>query len=289
MSSLIFKVGEKDKIKEMINTEAISTISNIILVLVLVIITGWYARQVRKQTKFMEIDRMRNRILEVVRYVLNPFVASLDYELQAIKKGESFRHSTRTGFGQEFSKFFNYEKDYSYAFRDILTFRDVSFFHKLKGELLSNDELSNKLNELYSKIVEEITNEFRIDKFEEHLKGMLNEFNLSNPDKTETDARALNRFEELCRDYIICKCNSHEVYKAETELIADFMKKNKGELLKYRDLPRIDKLCKEIEEALKKFEESDRKLLERFQKRINKYRDEYRLNQKELNPFILHD
>ena len=272
-----------------LNWDAISTISNIILVAALVFITWLYARQVRKQTKFMELDRMRNRILEVVQYVLNPLIASLYSELETIKEGESFCYSTQTGFGQEFSKFFNYEKDYSYAFRDILTFRDVSFFHKLRGELLSNDELSNKLNELYLKIVEEITNEFRIDKFKERLKCMLNEFNQSNPDKIETDARALNRFEELCRDYIICKCNPHDVYKAETELIANFMKKNKGELLKYRDLSRIDKLCKEIEEALKKFEESDRKLLERFQKRINKYRDEYRLNRKEISPFIRHD
>ncbi|NQE54143.1 hypothetical protein C5S29_11170 [ANME-1 cluster archaeon GoMg3.2] len=272
-----------------LNWDAISTISNIILVAALLFITWLYARQVRKQTKFMELDRMRNRILEVVQYVLNPLIASLYSELETIKEGESFCYSTQTGFGQEFSKFFNYEKDYSYAFRDILTFRDVSFFHKLRGELLSNDELSNKLNELYLKIVEEITNEFRIDKFKERLKCMLNEFNQSNPDKIETDVRALNRFEELCRDYIICKCNSHDVYKAETELIANFMKKNKGELLKYRDLSRIDKLCKEIEEALKKFEESDRKLLERFQKRINKYRDEYRLNRKEISPFIRHD
>ena len=272
-----------------LNWDAISTISNIILVAALVFITWLYARQVRKQTKFMELDRMRNKILEGVQYVLNPIIASLYSELETIKEGESFCYSTQTGFGQEFSKFFNYEKDYSYAFRDILTFRDVSFFHKLRGELLSNDELSNKLNELYSKIVGEITNEFGINKFKERLKGMLNEFNLSNPDKIETDARALNRFEELCRDYIICKCNPHDVYKAETELIANFMKKNKGELLKYRDLSRIVKLCKEIEEALKKFEESDRKLLERFQKRINKYRDEYRLNRKEISPFIRHD
>jgi hypothetical protein len=33
-----------------LNWDAISTISNIVLVLALVIITGWYARQVRKQT-----------------------------------------------------------------------------------------------------------------------------------------------------------------------------------------------------------------------------------------------
>ena len=40
-----------------LNWDAISTISNIILVAALVLITGWYAWQVRKQTILMEKDR----------------------------------------------------------------------------------------------------------------------------------------------------------------------------------------------------------------------------------------
>ena len=40
------------------NWDAISTISSIILVAALVFITGWYAKQVRKQTEFMKIDRL---------------------------------------------------------------------------------------------------------------------------------------------------------------------------------------------------------------------------------------
>lgn len=36
---------------------ALSTITNTILVLALVIITWWYAREVKKQTEFMKIDR----------------------------------------------------------------------------------------------------------------------------------------------------------------------------------------------------------------------------------------
>jgi hypothetical protein len=41
-----------------LNWGAISTISNIILVGALVIVTLWYANQVKKQTKFMKIDRL---------------------------------------------------------------------------------------------------------------------------------------------------------------------------------------------------------------------------------------
>jgi hypothetical protein len=55
-----------------LNWDAISTISNIVLVLALVIITGWYARQVRKQTILMEKNMMRKMILEEIHDVLNP-------------------------------------------------------------------------------------------------------------------------------------------------------------------------------------------------------------------------
>jgi hypothetical protein len=41
-----------------LNWDAISTISNIILVAALVCITWWYAKQVKKQTEFMKIDRL---------------------------------------------------------------------------------------------------------------------------------------------------------------------------------------------------------------------------------------
>ncbi|RZN41659.1 MAG: hypothetical protein EF813_02275 [Methanosarcinales archaeon] len=40
-----------------LNWNALSTITNTILVLALVIITWWYAKEVKKQTEFMKIDR----------------------------------------------------------------------------------------------------------------------------------------------------------------------------------------------------------------------------------------
>ena len=43
---------------EQLNWDAISTIFNIILVGALVIVTLWYAKQVKKQTEFMKIDRL---------------------------------------------------------------------------------------------------------------------------------------------------------------------------------------------------------------------------------------
>ena len=49
------------------NWVAISTISNIILVLALVFITWWYAREVAKQTEFMKKDRLAKEMDKLVK------------------------------------------------------------------------------------------------------------------------------------------------------------------------------------------------------------------------------
>ena len=49
-----------------LNWDAISTISNIILATLLVIITLWSVIQVKKQTRFMKIDRLANEMDKLV-------------------------------------------------------------------------------------------------------------------------------------------------------------------------------------------------------------------------------
>ena len=49
------------------NWDAINTMSNIILVAALVVITGWYAREVAKQTKFMKKDRFAKEMDKLVK------------------------------------------------------------------------------------------------------------------------------------------------------------------------------------------------------------------------------
>ena len=60
---------------------ALSTLTNTILVLALVIITWWYAREVKKQTEFMKIDRAVEEMEKLVDYKSNPgrkrFIAGL--------------------------------------------------------------------------------------------------------------------------------------------------------------------------------------------------------------------
>jgi hypothetical protein len=65
-------------------------LSNIILVTALVLITGWYAWQVRRQTILMERDRRRNKILEEIKDVLTHTIYGLEKEIEAIEKNEIF-------------------------------------------------------------------------------------------------------------------------------------------------------------------------------------------------------
>ena len=243
------------------------------LVLALVLITGFYAWQVRKQTKSVEKDRKRNKILDEVQKVLNPFITKMVEEIDTIDKRKSSSYSKQTGFGQKFNDFFDLQADYSYAFRDIINNFSSLKRLSLKYKLRSNDKLSNKLNSLYTKIEKELTSEFESEpKFD--IKDMVNKFNQSHR-PFETGEYKLQELEALCKDYIISKWDLNNVPLIGSELENEFLKENKDELLKYRDLPRIKELLKEIEKTLNIFKKSDGKILEIFEKIKNQYQKEY--------------
>ena len=256
------------------NWDAIGTISNIILVGALVIVTGWYAK---RQTKLMGKEKERKRILEGVQHVLTPGTYNIKREIDAITNG------TRISFGQKFHEFFNGEVYYRYAFWDI-----IEEFTDLPAKLRSNDKLSDKLNRLYTKIGTELTSEFEGDNFKEHLTDMMNEFNRSNPDAFGTNTRSLSHLEEFCKKYIISKCDLNNIFQTEGRE-DEFFKKYKDELLKYRNLPRIEELCKEIKDTLNKLKKSDGDILERFTEIIKKYRKDYHFSEEEINPGIMQE
>lgn len=243
---------------------------NGILVFVLVLITGFYAWQVRKQTKSADKDRKRNKILEEVEKVLNPFINKMVEEIDTIDKCKSFSYSKQTGFGQKFNEFFDLKAKYSYAFRDIID--NTSSLKRLliKYKLRSNDKLSNKLNGLYTKIDKELTTEFESEpKFDERLKDMVHKFNQSHhKQQFETRERDLHDLKALCKEYIISKWDLNNVILTGTK--REFLKENKDKLLKYIDLPMIKELRKEIENTLNPFKKSDEDLLELFNHEIKK-------------------
>jgi predicted nuclease with TOPRIM domain len=257
------------------NWDAINTISNIILVGVLVCITWQYAKQVKKQTESMEKDRQKNRILEGIQHVLSPCIHGFKKEINEITNG------TRTHFGQHFNIFFDRKTYFSYAFWDI-----IEEFTDLPEKLRANDELADKLNILYTKIEKEVTDKFESDKFNERLTDMVNSFNRSNSDALGTETRALFVLKNICKEYIISEWDLSNNVPRVSEHGNNFLKENKDELQRYKDLPIIKKLRKEIKETLNELKKSNEDILEQFEKIITKHRKDYGFTEDDMNPDI---
>ena len=275
ITDILFNIGQ-------LNRDAFSTIINPILVAVLVIITWWYARQVSKQTKLIEADRKREKILEGIQTVLNPFIEQIDSELDSMKKGKSFYYSIEMAFGQQFYLFFNDEALYSHTFWDIMGNSPLSK-PLFKHELRSNDELSGKINELYTTINEELTSNLESDNFNEHLKNWINKFNRTNQNAFGTSDNTFYELKNLCKEYVISNWDLNNIHQAGSELKTDFLKEYKGELLKYRELSRMKELLKEIEDTLNKFKKSEGKILKRFKEIKEEYRKEYHFCEEDIN------
>jgi len=79
-----------------LNWDAISTISNFVLVAFLVIITLWSVIQIKKQTKFMEIDRY---VREMDHLVAPLFSKKLDKKIFTENRIQRINNSNRSGEG----------------------------------------------------------------------------------------------------------------------------------------------------------------------------------------------
>ena len=251
------------------NWDAISTISNIILVTALVFITWRYARQVRKQTILMERDRRRNNILEEIQDVLTPTIYSLEKEIEAIKKNEIFWYKSREeGVFDELSKIYGN----SGAFKDLF-----GKFSDLEKMFLSHDNLYGKLNGLYT----EIGREIRTPELKERLKNLVNTFNQSREETYKL--RWVPALERICGNYIINKWNTKRSLNTIKPRI-DFWEKYRDKLLEFRNTPRVKELDKEIENRLTQLKELDGHLLDKIKEKREKYREEYHFTKYEIDP-----
>ena len=106
---------------------AASAIINSILVAVLVAITAFYAREVRRQTAVMVQEGEKNKILEEVQDVLTPTIHFLEEEIEAIEENKIWWHrytSGRCDFQEGLAKLIgSNSKGYSGAARDV--FREL--------------------------------------------------------------------------------------------------------------------------------------------------------------------
>ena len=251
------------------NWDAISTISNIILVTALVFITWRYAREVRRQTILMERDRMRNNILEEIQDVLTPTINSLEKEIEAIKKNEIFWYkSVEEGIFDELSKIYGN----SGAFKDVF-----GKFPDLEEMFLSHDNLYSKLNGLYT----EIEREIRTPELKERLKNLVKTFNQSREETYKL--RWNSDLERIFGNYVINKGNPKRSPNT-IEPHIDFWEEYRDKLLEFRNTPRVKELDKEIGNRLTQLKELDSDLLEKIKEKREDYRKEYSFTKYEIDP-----
>ena len=268
------------------NWDVINTISNIVLVLALVFITGWYASEVKKQTNLMIKGQMRNRILGEVQDVLTPAINTLTQEIAAIQNKKIFwhRHTLNVcGFDQGLSRFF-YSEQYNRenfifstkmkgALSDVLT-----KFSKLNSMFHSHDSLIDDLNKLYVEFEKEI----RIPKIQELLIKMEQEFNKG---KSATYRLSIEQPNFLFEEYIINIEFAINRIPDSIEPRIDFWEENQEELLEYRNTTRIAEISKQIRSKLTELKEKDITILKKIEKIRENYRKKYHFTDDEIEPF----
>ena len=258
-----------------LNWDAISTISNIILVAALVLITWLYARQVRRQTILMEKDRMRNNILEEIKDVLTPTIYSLENEIEAIEKSEIFWYKSREEgiFDGLFKIYGN-----SGAFKDVF-----GKFPDLEEMFLSHDNLYDKLNELYTEIEREIIT----PELKERLKNLVNKFYQSKREEAYERKLTENAYKlkDNEREGIFWWIINNWTPKRTPHTLephVDFWEEYKDELLEFRNTHRVEEADKEIENRLTQLKELDGHLLDKIKEKREKYREEYHFTKYEI-------
>jgi hypothetical protein len=269
------------------NWDAINTISNIILVFVLVSITGWYASEVKKQTNLMVIGQKRNKILEEVQAVLTPVIDWLTREIEAIQNKKIGWHrytSGVCGFDQGLIRLFYNEqygsvmsafpKNGSGALRDVLT-----KFSELNSMFSSHDFLIDELNKLYIEIEKEI----KTPEIKELLIKMVQEFNQG---KSDTYRFNIENPALFFSKYIINIENTPErTPNSIQDSAQDFWEENQKELLKFRETPQIIEIGKQIRGKLDQLKELDKTTFKKIEEIRENYRKEYNFTDEEVEPF----
>ena len=272
-----------------LNWDAINTISNIVLVLALVLITGWYAHEVRKQTRLMIKDRERTKVLEEVQDVLTPAINHIESEIDAIQNKKIFWHrytSGTCGFDSGLERLF-YSAQYgsvkslfgrksSGALKDIL-----NKFSNLDSMFSSHDFLIDELNQFY----EEIEKEIKTPELKERLEEMTKEFNKGKSATYRLTGEPIANAFGFYGEYIINLEYTIERSPDSIQPPIDFWEENQDELLKFRDKPHIIEIHKQICKKVIQLKELDKEIFKKLVKIREEYRKEYNFINNEIEPF----
>lgn len=274
---------------DQLNWDAINTISNIILVLALVLITVWYAHEVRKQTRIMIKDRERAKILEEVQAILTPIINHIKIEIDAIENKKIFWHrytSETCGFDSGLKRLF-YNEQYGsvkslFGKRDSEIIEDILIkFSKLYNNFSYHDFLIDEINQCF----EEIEKEIKTKELKEWLEELTEEFNKGKSAAYRLKGDSKEYPFKIFSEYVI---NIEYIVQRSSEPIEpiiDFWEKNKEELLAFRKTPEINELSINMNVKIKNVKKIDDELLKKLYKMREKYREDYNFTSDEIEPF----
>jgi len=274
---------------DQLNWDAINTISNIILVLALVLITVWYAHEVRKQTRIMIKDRERAKILEEVQAILTPIINHIKIEIDAIENKKIFWHrytSETCGFDSGLKRLF-YNEQYGsvkslFGKRDSEIIEDILIkFSKLYNNFSYHDFLIDEINQCF----EEIEKEIKTKELKEWLEELTEEFNKGKTAAYRLKGDSKEYPFKIFSEYVI---NIEYIVQRSSEPIEpiiDFWEKNKEELLAFRKTPEINELSINMNVKIKNVKKIDDELLKKLYKMREKYREDYNFTSDEIEQF----
>ena len=270
-----------------LNWDAINTMSNLFLVSALVYITARYAGQVQRQTELMLKLQRRPKIIDEIQNVLTPTINHLDWEIKAIDMKDIFWH--RYSEGCEFTsglwKLFHDPPygsiRYSHITQSNWALKDIiEKFPELKDMFSSHNLFIDKLNELYVEIEPHIMTQEIGDK----LKEMTRKFNERKEGPHKLMGKPIDEPERYFGEYII---NKYAIWYP-ADIVGpqiDFWDENKKELLKFRDVPQIIEIDKNIVGILDQLKKLDGEILEKLENIRHECRTEYNITDKEIEPF----
>ena len=258
------------------NWDAISTISNIVLVLALVLLTWWYASQVKKQTDLTIKDIKRRPILDGVREFLIPVSKHLETEIVNIKNHNFIFYKPDGIYTLNWiCKFL--DKKYGIGFAKNDVFRNNPPLEQLFSD---HDKLFYELIEIYKKIKETLENIIQID----CLKDLVEQFNRNQKEEAnKLKGEALNNPIEYFIDYFI-NYEYHKKHGSDGDYKVKFLKEFEEPIVRCIESDELHKLRKDEQNKLNEFIGIDEKILEKIKEIIGDYYNEYNLMENEINP-----
>lgn len=251
-----------------------SGIINIVLVLALVLVTCWYASQVKKQTDLTIKDLKRRSIVDGIREFLLPLSKNLVSEIDNIKNNQ-FKFYKRNGIYtiNWIFKFSDEKYGLGYAQNDV--FRNNP---SLKQFFSKHDILYDNLIEIYKEIEKVLVITIDI----ECLKKLMVEFNKDQENVIEPLLRSTdeNLIENCTNSFI-----NYEYYKkhgSSGNYNIKFIKEFEERILKCVDSDDLQKYREKEQDKLKELIDIDNKILDEIREIINAYYNEYKLMENEI-------